>query len=473
MNYSLILAAGKGTRMESDLPKCGYPILRKPMIEYIVENMEKSVVDHSVVVVGHKKEYLIEILGDRVSYVTQDEQLGTAHAVLQAKEFFKDKEGSIFITAGDVPLIGSHLIDKIIRAHDEMGNDLTVVSMNVDYPKGYGRINRDEYGKIISIVEEADCNDFQRGIKEVNTGIYVADIKKLFEVLDLVKVNEKKNEYYLTDIVELMHKKYKVNSFLARHPHETMGVNDLYSISIAEKYIRDMVNKRHMLEGVSIINPETVTLGDNIIIEKGAVIFPNTTITGNTVIKKNAKIGPNTEIHDSIIHENVTVKHSLVYDSVVMENTTVGPFAHLRDKAVIGKDNRIGNFVEVKKSTIGNHTKAAHLAYIGDSEVGNNVNFGCGSVTVNYDGVSKHKTKIGDDVFIGCNVNLIAPVEIGDNVFLAAGSTVTQNVPSGSLTIARTKQINKEDYAKNLIRPKKTIEQTVDDISPEVKKWKY
>ncbi|WP_232361949.1 DapH/DapD/GlmU-related protein [Haploplasma modicum] len=267
-----------------------------------------------------------------------------------------------------------------------------------------------------------------------------------------------------------MHKKYKVNSFLARHPHETMGVNDLYSISIAEKYIRDMVNKRHMLEGVSIINPETVTLGDNIIIERGAIILPNTTITGNTVIKKNAKIGPNTEIHDSVIHENVTVKHSLVYDSVVMENTTVGPFAHLREKTVIGKDNRIGNFVEVKKSTTGNNTKAAHLAYIGDSEVGNNVNFGCGSVTVNYDGVLKHKTKIGDDVFIGCNVNLIAPVEIGNNVFLAAGSTVTQNVPSGSLTIARSKQINKEDYAKNLIKPKKTIEQTADDISVEISK---
>ncbi|WP_232361950.1 sugar phosphate nucleotidyltransferase [Haploplasma modicum] len=179
MNYSLILAAGKGTRMESDLPKCGYPILRKPMIEYIIENMEKSVVDQSVVVVGHKKEYLMQILGNRVSYVFQEEQLGTAHAVLQAKEFFKDKEGTLFITAGDVPLIGNHLINKIIRAHEDMGNDLTVVSMNVDYPKGYGRINRDEYGQIISIVEENDCNDYQKNIKEVNTGIYVVDIKKI------------------------------------------------------------------------------------------------------------------------------------------------------------------------------------------------------------------------------------------------------------------------------------------------------
>lgn len=463
--YSLILAAGKGTRMETDLPKCGYPILKKPMIEYIVDNMEQSVIDESVVVIGHKGEVIQEILKDRVSYAKQTEQLGTGHAVRAAKTFFKNKKGLVFIMPGDLPLISSNLINKVISSHLEMGNDLTLLSMIMDHPKGYGRIIRDEYNQIIKIVEENDLLEYQKEIKEVNTGIYVADIEILFNIIDQIKINERKQEYYLTDIVELMHQSYKVNTIIARYPHETMGVNDLYSASIAEKYIRDKVNKEFMLSGVAIVNPETVTLGDSIKIEKGAKILPNTTITGQTVIEKGAVIGPNTEIHNSHIKANAVIKHSLVYDSTVGENTTVGPFAHLRDQAKIGSDNRIGNFVEIKKSETKENTKAAHLAYIGDSQIGKNVNFGAGSITVNYDGLLKHQTIIGDDVFIGCNVNLIAPLEIGDNVFLAAGSTVVKNVPSGTLTIARSKQINKEDYAKNLVRPKISTERDAEELN--------
>ncbi|MCK5388748.1 MAG: bifunctional UDP-N-acetylglucosamine diphosphorylase/glucosamine-1-phosphate N-acetyltransferase GlmU, partial [Candidatus Izimaplasma sp.] len=259
---------------------------------------------------------------------------------------------------------------------------------------------------------------------------------------------------YLTDIVEIMRDDYKVGSFLLWDSIKVMGVNDLFTLSIAEKHLRENINKCHMLNGVSIINPQTVTIGHGVEIGENVTINPNTFITGNSVIKKDSIIGPNTEIHSSIIHKNVSVKHSLVYDSEVFENSTIGPFAHLRNGAVIGKNNRIGNFVEVKKSTTGTGTKAAHLAYIGDTITGKNVNFGCGSITVNYDGVKKHQTIIGDDVFIGCNTNLVAPVEIGDKVFIAAGSTVTKNVPKGAFAIARNKQINKADYAKNLIRPK-------------------
>ena len=456
--YGLILAAGKGTRMHSDLPKCGYPILRKPMIEYIVENMEHSMIDEVVVVVGHKKEYIQDILKDRVKYAVQEEQLGTGHAVLQTEDILANKEGYTYIIPGDVPLINKDVINKILSAHEEMGNDLTVVSMVVEYPKGYGRILRDEYGTIISIVEENDANEYEKAIKEVNTGIYVVDNKKMFNVLSKIKLNERKNEYYLTDMVELMARDYKVNSFKVRDPHITMGVNDLYGISVAERHLREEINREHMLKGVSIVNPETVTIGHSVKIERGSVIFPNTTITGDTIIHANATIGPNTEIHNSEISENVEVRHSYVYDSFVGKNSTVGPFAHIRQNSVIGEKNRIGNFVEVKNTKIGNKTSAAHLAYIGDGEVGNNVNFGCGSVTVNYDGKLKHKTIIGDDVFIGCNVNLIAPITIGDNVFLAAGSTVTLDVPSGSMAIARNRQINKEDYSKHLIQPKSKTE---------------
>ena len=241
---------------------------------------------------------------------------------------------------------------------------------------------------------------------------------------------------------------------LLRDSYKVMGVNDLFSISIAEKHLREQINKMHMLNGVSIINPETVTIGHNVLIEENVTINPNTTITGESFIKTKAVIGPNTEIHSSTIYENVEVKHSLVYDSTVHENTTIGPFAHLRNGANIGPNNRIGNFVEVKKSSTGDGTKAAHLAYIGDTVTGKNVNFGCGSITVNYDGINKHQTTIGDDVFIGCNTNLVAPLSVGDKVFIAAGSTVTKDIPKGALAIARNKQINKADYAKNLIKPK-------------------
>jgi len=452
--YALILAAGKGTRMRTEMPKCAFPILKKPMISYIVENIEKSIIDEICVVVGHKKDVIEEILGNRVTYAVQTEQLGTGHAVLSAAPQLADKEGITFILPGDMPLMEYPLMDKLIRAHEEMGNDLTIVTMNMDYPKGYGRIVRNEYGLVTGIIEENDCNASQKLIKEVNSSVYIANNKLLFEYVRQIPKNDRKGEYYLTDIVNLMQQNHKVNTFIVRNPMVTMGINDLFGISVAEKYLRESINKGHMLSGVSIINPETVTIGHNVIIEEAVWIYPNTTIMGNSVIKKGAIIGPNTEIVDSIIHEKAEIRHSIILDSIVHENTTVGPFAHLRNHAEIGKNNRIGNFVEVKKSTTGEGTKAAHLIYLGDATIGKNVNFGCGSVTVNYDGVNKHQTVIGDDVFVGCNVNLVAPINIGDNVFLAAGSTVTKDVPKGALAIARNKQINKEDYAKHFIKPK-------------------
>ncbi|PKK98503.1 MAG: bifunctional UDP-N-acetylglucosamine diphosphorylase/glucosamine-1-phosphate N-acetyltransferase GlmU [Tenericutes bacterium HGW-Tenericutes-2] len=452
--YALILAAGKGTRMRTEMPKCAYPILKKPMISYIIENIEKSVIDETFVIVGHKREVLEDILKDRVKYAYQAEQLGTGHAVLSASPQLSDKDGVTFILPGDMPLMEYPVMNKILRSHEEMGNDLTIVTMMMEYPKGYGRIVRDEYGTVTSIVEENDCNETQKQIKEVNSSVYVVNNKLLFEYVNKIQRNERKGEYYLTDIVSLMHQACKVNTFVVRDPLITMGINDLFGISIAEKYLRESINKGHMLSGVSIVNPETVTIGHNAIIEDGVTIYPNSVILGNSIVKKGAIIGPNSEVNDSIIHEHAEIRHSIVKDSEVGEYTTVGPFAHLRNHAVIGKHNRVGNFVEVKNSTTAENTKAAHLIYIGDATVGKNVNFGCGSVTVNYDGVHKHRTVIGDDVFIGCNVNLVAPVTVGDNVFIAAGSTVTQNVPKGALAIARNKQINKEDYAKHLIKPK-------------------
>lgn len=452
--YSVVLAAGKGTRMKTELPKCAYPILKKPMIEYIVEKLERTIIDENVVVVGHQKEVLMEILGDRVNYAEQKEQLGTGHAVLAAASVLDGKKGTTFILPGDMPLMSIELTNQIIRAHEEMGNDLTVVSMMYDNPTSYGRIIRDDYGSISAIIEEKDCSSEQKRIKEVNSGVYVVNNEILFNVLKKIRKNERKNEYYLTDIVALMRHDFKIGSFVVGDSYMMMGVNDLYNVSIAERYLRDEINRNHMLNGVQMVSPNTITIGHNVQIDPGVMIMPNTTITGSSIIKEGAIIGPNTEIHNGLIERFVEVKHSLVYDSSVGEYSTIGPFAHLRNQANIGSHNRIGNFVEVKKSQTGDYTKAAHLSYIGDAEVGNNVNFGCGSITVNYDGVSKHKTKIGDDVFIGCNVNLIAPLSIEEEVFIAAGSTVTEDIPKGSLTIARNKQINKADYYKNLVKPR-------------------
>jgi bifunctional UDP-N-acetylglucosamine pyrophosphorylase/glucosamine-1-phosphate N-acetyltransferase len=453
-NYAIVLAAGKGTRMKTELPKCAFPILKKPMIDYIVENIEASIVDETVVVVGHQKEVLIDILKDRVEYAHQDIQRGTGHAVMVTRELLEKKRGTTIIMLGDMPLINDKIINKVMSYHKDRKNDLTVLTTKFDNPKGYGRIIRDENGIIESIVEHNDCTNEQKAINEVNTGIYVVNNSLLFKEIDKIEMNERKGEYYLTDIVQLMRNEYKVGTFVLWDSYKVMGVNDLFSISIAEKHLREEINKVHMLNGVSIINPETVTIGHNVQIESNVTIYPNTYITGNSVIKYGSKVGPNTEVHHSIIHEDVVVKHSLVFDSEINSGSTVGPFAHLRNGVVIGKNNRIGNFVEVKNSTTGEGTKASHLAYIGDAKTGSNVNFGCGSITVNYDGINKHQTIIGDDVFIGCNTNLVAPVEIGDRVFIAAGSTVTKNVPSGALAIARNRQINKADYAKNLIRPK-------------------
>ncbi|MBN2604950.1 MAG: bifunctional UDP-N-acetylglucosamine diphosphorylase/glucosamine-1-phosphate N-acetyltransferase GlmU [Bacilli bacterium] len=453
-NYAIVLAAGKGTRMKTELPKCAFPILKKPMIEYIVENIEKSEIDETVCVIGHQKEIFENLLSGRVEFAYQMEQLGTGHAVMATKEIMEKKRGTTIILLGDMPLIDAKVINKVIEYHQDRGNDLTVVTTSFEHPKGYGRIIRNEYGNIESIVEHRDCTDEQKKIKEVNTGIYVISNTTLFKELDNIKVNPGKGEYYLTDIVEIMKKDYTVGTFVLWDNQKVMGVNDLFSVSVAEKYLREQINIKHMLNGVSIINPETVTIGHNVFIESNVTIYPNTYITGNSVIKTGSSIGPNTEIHNSTVDEDVTVKHSLVYDSTIHSGTVIGPFAHLRNGAEIGSNNRIGNFVEVKNSKTGDETKAAHLAYIGDAQTGKNVNFGCGSITVNYDGVNKNRTTIGDDVFIGCNTNLIAPIEVGDNVFIAAGSTVTKNIPKGALAIARNKQINKADYAKNLIRPK-------------------
>ncbi len=449
--YAVILAAGKGTRMRTELPKCAYPLLRKPMIAYIVENIVNSqAIDEAVVVVGHKREVIQNILGDTVTYALQEEQLGTGHAVMVTKPYLTDPDGDTLILPGDMPLIDDQTIKRALVDHHDRRHDLTIVTTKVEDPEGYGRIVRNESGYLEAIVEHHEASYSQKMINEINTGIYVIKNNILFDALDKIDNNNSKKEYYLTDIVQILKQSnHVIGTYYLKESYKAMGVNDLFALSIAEAKLRLKINQSLMVKGVAMINPETITIGHNVMIEENVIIHPNTYITGNSIIKKGAQIGPNTEIHDSVIGERVICRHSLIYNSVVNEDTTVGPFAHLRDGANIGPKNRIGNFVEVKKSSTGKNTKASHLAYIGDATIGQNVNFGCGAITVNYDGKNKYQTIIGNDVFIGCNANLIAPIVIEDNSLIAAGSTLNKNVPKGSLAIARAYQVNKENYVKN------------------------
>ncbi len=441
MISAIILAAGKGERMKTNIPKCAFPILKKPMINYIIDTLKKTKVDNRVIVVGHKKEVFLELLPNE-TFSVQEEQLGTADAVKSALD--KIDSGITIVLPGDTPLISSTLINKLIDIQIKENNDMTLCTMMLDNPFGYGRIVRTNK-KITQIVEEKDATAEEKKIKEVNTGIMVFDNEFLKKAIKKIKNDNAKGEYYLTDIVNFTK---KISNYLLDNPDMLLGINDLYSLSVVEEKLEEDIKKKLLLSGVTIINKNTVTIGPDVEIEPGVTIYPNSFIMGKTKICKNSIIGPSSEIYNSIICENVLCRQSVVYDSTISKDATVGPFAHIRMNTIIGEKNRIGNFVEVKNSILGVNTKASHLSYLGDSEIGNNVNIGCGSITVNYDGKKKSKTIIGNNVFVGCNSNLIAPITIKDDSFIAAGSTITLDVEESDLAIARSKQINKKGYAK-------------------------
>lgn len=452
MNYAVILCAGKGTRMKSDLPKGAFPLLSKPMVLYPVDELKKAGFDKIAVVVGHKKEIIMEMLKPLdLDFCYQEVQNGTAMAVLSAASALEGLKGNTLITSADMPLLTEDIFSEAIRVHEKDNNMLTVITSFLDKPFSYGRIVRNDLGNIIGIKEESDANDKEKKINEINTGLMIVNNEVLFSELRKINNDNKKNEYYLTDLVKIMLKdQLKVGTYTVDDSSKILGVNDLYMLSIAEEELRNRINKQHMLSGVCMINPDTITIAPDVEIGQNVVIEPNTYIYGISKIGDNSHIGPLSELRNAIIGENVWVRHSIIYNSIVKNNTVIGPFAHLRDGAVIGESNRIGNFVEVKNSTTGKNTKASHLGYIGDASIGDNVNFGCGAITVNYDGSNKWPTKIGNNAFIGSNCNLIAPIEIEDNAFIACGSTVNKSVPEGAMAIARAEQVNKENYAEKI-----------------------
>ena len=453
MRHAIVLSAGKGTRMQSELPKGAFMLIDKPMVVHAVDNLLESNVEDINVVVGHLSDVIEDVLKDRdVSFSYQKVQNGTGSAVKCAKEHLFGLDGDTIIVPSDMPLLTSEIISKVFEYHTINHNDLTVLTTMLDNPFSYGRIVR-ENGNIKAIVEEKDATEEIKTIKEINSGVMVVNNKLLFDELDKIKNNNAKNEYYLTDLVSIMNMDgYKVGSYTTLDSASLHGVNDRLMLAEAEEILEERIRRRHLLSGTTIKSPKSVVIGCDVVIGKDVTIEPNTVIYGKTVIGDYAVIGPNTEIDGSIIGKDTRIRHSLIKSSKVGDNTTVGPFAHLRENAEIGDFNRIGNFVEVKNSKTGTKTKASHLGYIGDAEIGSNVNFGCGAITVNYDGKNKWKTTIEDNAFIGSNSNLIAPIKIEKDAYIACGTTINKNVPEGALAIGRAPQVTKEGYAEKIRR---------------------
>ncbi|MED3662440.1 bifunctional UDP-N-acetylglucosamine diphosphorylase/glucosamine-1-phosphate N-acetyltransferase GlmU [Ureibacillus sp. FSL K6-8385] len=449
--YAIVLAAGQGTRMKSKLYKVLHPVCGKPMVEHVVDNISALNVNRIVTIVGHGAEKVKEQLGEKSEYVLQSEQLGTAHAVMQAESILGSLEGTTLVICGDTPLIQAETMKALLDHHIAQKAKATILTAIAEDPTGYGRVIRDEQGQVAQVVEHKDATPDQRLIKEINTGTYCFDNKALFEALKSVNNNNAQGEYYLPDVIEILKQKGEtVAAYTCEDFNETLGVNDRIALSRAEEIMRERINKKHMANGVTIINPSMTHISIDAEIGRDTIIYPGVVIEGKSVIGEDCIIGPNSQISNSKIGNRSVVKHSVVQQSVIGEDTSVGPFAHLRPEAEIGNRVKIGNFVEVKKSTLGDETKVSHLSYIGDAEVGKNVNIGCGSITVNYDGKNKYKTIIEDNVFVGCNSNLVAPVTLRTGSFIAAGSTITEEVPQDSLAIARARQTNKIDYAKKL-----------------------
>jgi len=440
---AIILAAGEGKRMKSTTPKVLHKVCGKEMVNHVIDIMRKSEIDNIDVIIGKGAELVkTATLSRNVMYSLQDKQLGTGHAVMCTKEFLKGKKGIALIFTGDAPLIKESTVRSLVKFQEEGGFKATILTSKIEKPAMYGRVIRNNEGQVERIVEFKDCNEEELKVNEINAGMYAFDIESLTESLGKLSNDNVQGEYYLTDVIGILKGEgYKVGAMVTDF-QQTIGVNSRAELAMAEVILRERINNMHMENGVTLIDPSNTYIGNDVIIGQDTIIYPGNILEGKTVIKEDCILYQNCRIVDSTIERMVTIQSSVIMESTIGEGTTVGPFAYIRPESKIGKHARIGDFVEIKKSTIGDNTKVSHLTYIGDAEVGSGCNFGCGTVVVNYDGKKKFKTIIGNNAFIGCNTNLVSPVEVKDNSYIAAGSTITNEVPEGALSIARARQIN-------------------------------
>ena len=455
---AVILAAGQGKRMKSDLPKVMHPVCGKPMIGMVHASVRASGIERCVVVVGFGAETVRAYLSDQVEYAVQEQQLGTGHAVKMAMEAIGEFNGYVLVMNGDLPLVRA----DTIRALTDLGRNnrdaAIIVTADLENPTGFGRIIRNPDGGFCRIIEQKEASVEERKIKEVNTGVYCFHTASLLPALDKLDNRNAQQEFYLTDVLESITKTGKnVGIYKLEDSRESLGANDRMELAVLSENVRlDICRKLMCDDGVTILAPQNTYIDSDVEIGRDTVVYPGCVLEGKVQIGTGCRIGPNTRIANSFIGNSTVVESSVVVESTVANGVSVGPFAYLRPNTVVADRAKIGDFVEIKNANIGVGTKIPHLSYVGDADVGENSNIGCGVITCNYDGKKKYRTQVGDNVFIGSNSNLVAPVKVGDDVYVASGSTITEDVPEGALVIARTRQIVKEGWVaqKGLLRGK-------------------
>lgn len=446
--YIMILAAGKGTRMKSSLPKVLHEAVYHPILSYVLNAAKEVGADDVCTVIGHGAEAVRAAFEGQTSFVLQKEQKGTGHAVREGLSAFADhSEGTVLILCGDTPLLRGETLRRLCDYHEESAAAVTVMTAKVDDPFGYGRILRDEAG-ISRIVEQRDATEEERAVTEINSGVYCFDLAFLRNAVAKLEADNDQGELYLTDTVAIARSEgRKARAFLIDDADEVKGINDRVQLSEAAKILRRRKTLELMKSGVTLVDPDSVTIDPMAEVGEDTVIEPGTVIKGHTVIGKNCHIGPDAELNNAVLGDNVTFWRSVAVDSSVGSGGNIGPFTYLRPQTVLSENVKVGDFVEIKNSTIGEGSKLPHLTYIGDSDVGSGCNIACGTITCNYDGFRKTRSTIGDHVFVGCNVNLVSPVNVEDGAYIAAGSTITRDIPKDALAVAREKQSNKEGWA--------------------------
>lgn len=444
---TVIMAAGKGTRMKSALPKVLHRVGGKPMINHVLKAAEVAGSSRNIVIVGFGGETVKEALRGQAEFVEQKEQLGTGHAVMQAVPLLEGFDGTVMVINGDAALLTGNLLTRFCREHERSGAKATILTAKMPDATGYGRVVRRTDGSVDKVVEHKDASSEERAIREINAGIYCFDCKSLLMSLRAVTCDNAQGEYYLPDVVKILNERgQKVCAVTAEDYEETLGINSKLELAAAEKILRRRKNNELMDGGVTIMDPSSTFVDMDVIIGKDTVIYPFTWLEGDTRVGEGCEIGPNTRFTDAKIGDRVTAHFSYGHECEIEDGVVLGPYVHLRPAAKIKKGVKIGNFVEVKNSVVGEGTKLPHLSYIGDADVGAGVNIGCGSITVNYDGKNKYRTAIEDNAFVGCNSNLVAPVTVGKNAYIGAGSTITKDVPAEALGIARGRQRNIEGW---------------------------
>ena len=445
--FVIVLAAGKGTRMKSKLYKVLHQVCGKSMVEYVVEAAQAIKPDKIVTIVGNGAEEVKKVLADKSEFVLQKKQLGTGDAVLTAADELAAEKGATLVITGDTPLFTSQTFQKLFNYHQSKGNAATVLTAQAPNPYGYGRIIRDDQDNVLRIVEQKDATADELKINEINTGVFCFDNQLLFSALKKVDNQNAQGEYYLTDVLEILRNEgQRIGAYKMPDFSESLGVNDRYALAQATKIMQKRINKKHMANGVTFIDPDTAYIDADVKIGCDTLIEGNVVIKGNTEIGDDCVVTSGSRIIDSKIANNVTVTSSTVEQAEMDDFSDVGPNSHLRPKAIIRKGAHIGNFVEIKNAEIGENSKVGHLTYIGDATLGKDVNVGCGTIFANYDGIKKDHTNVGDRAFIGSGATLVAPVNIADHAFVAADSTITKDVAKYDMAIARGRQVNKPDY---------------------------